>query len=210
MLTTDAAPTLYDVVNLYGENLGESLATYPIWDEAKREWLNGRIYNHFAYRQIAQDTPALFLFYLERRMNDMMLTLNPIFKVLDGEVDILSSYSTSDLEDATTGSDTQSQSDNVRTGTTEQKQLYSATPQTQLSGNENYATNLTEAEGNDTATTTDKSSVHTGGDSHADATHEGRSYPVGDMLANWVAGVNNALYLVYNGLEPLFQQVWDE
>ena len=185
MLYSDEAPTLYDLVNLYGEAYDDALSDYPIWDEGKRAWLNNRIYNKFAYREIGVDTPAKFLFFLRRRMNDMMPTVNPLFEALQ-DVDILTGYETYEDVDASSKANA------------EQANLYSATPQTQLSGNKNYATNLTETEGENTGESAQKSK------------HYGRSGTIGDMASNWSMSVNNALYIVYNGLEPLFNQIWKE
>ena len=37
MIITDDAPTLHDLVMLYGYDMGEILGDYPIWDEEKRD-----------------------------------------------------------------------------------------------------------------------------------------------------------------------------
>ncbi len=184
MIYTTENPTLHDIVELYGEDYDGAMSDYPIWDESKRAWLNERVLEHFRYREIAQETPAMFLFFLRRTMFEMMPTVNPIFEALEGSPDIMSGYSTADKTNAT-GTDSASA-----------KQLYSATPQTQLSGQENYATNITESEQANTRNSTDES------------THEGRNASVGAMASEWLASVNNGLYIVFNGLEPLFQQIW--
>lgn len=181
MLTTDESPTLYDCVELYGMDWQEAMSDYPIFDEAKRDWLNTRVYDHFAYREIGQETAADHFRLIRRTMHEMMPALNPMFAVLDGEVDILTGYAGTSTSASTTGSTA--------------RQLFSTTPQTQLSGDENYATNITDTEssGKDSGTTT----------------NSGRSMPVSDMLTSWATSVNNALYLVYNGLEPYYQQIFD-
>lgn len=183
MLYTDDYPVLNDVIDLYGTQIWDEENLYPIWNEEKREWLNGCITEHFRFRRIAQDTGTLFSFYLNRRMREMMPTINPIFQALENEkLDATSSYSTTDTSE---GSDT-----------SKSRQLYSATPQVQLSGEESYATNLTD---NDSE-----------GSNQATSTHEGRQGNVASALTEWVQGVNNALYIVYNGLEPLFMQLYDK
>lgn len=179
MIITDDAPTLHDLVMLYGYDMDEILGNYPIWDEEKREWLNSMIYRHFAYREIAPETPQGYAFLMARTMAEMSPSVMPLFRALDADFDILSSYETT-----STGKDTT---------TADSKQLYSATPQTQLSGDENYATNLT-----DTSTSNESANS---------TTSSGRNVPVGDMLTSWMQSVNNALYIVYNGLEPLHQQI---
>ena len=181
MIITDDAPTLHDLVMLYGYDMADIVGDYPIWDEEKREWLNSMIYRHFAYREIAAETPQEYIFLMSRTMAEMSPSIMPLFKALDSEFDVLSSY-----ENTSTSTDTT---------TADVKQLYSATPQTQLSGEENYATNLTDTSN----ASTSKNST----------TSSGRNAPVGDMLTSWMQSVNNALYIVYNGLEPLHQQVFE-
>ncbi len=173
MLITDDGPTLHDCVELYGMDWQQNMSDYPIFDEGKREWLNARIYEHFAYREIAQETPSDHFRLIRRTMHEMMPALNPMFSVLDGEIDILAGYASTVENDS------------------EARQLFSATPQTQLSAAENYATNLTDTTSSESSKTS------------------GRSMPAGDMLTSWATSVNNALYLVYNGLEPYYLQIFD-
>ena len=173
MLITDDGPTLHDCVELYGMDWEEAMSDYPIFEEGKREWLNARIYDHFAYREIAQETPSDHFRLIRRTMNEMMPALNPMFSVLNGEIDILAGYASAVEHDS------------------EARQLFSATPQTQLSAAENYATNLTDSTSSESSKTS------------------GRSMPAGEMLTSWATSVNNALYLVYNGLEPYYLQIFD-
>lgn len=173
MLITDDGPTLHDCVELYGMDWNQTMGDYPVFDESKREWLNARIYEHFAYREIAQETPSDHFRLIRRTMHEMMPALNPMFSVLDGEIDILAGYASAVEHDS------------------EARQLFSATPQTQLSAAENYATNLTDTTSSESSKTS------------------GRSMPAGDMLTSWATSVNNALYLVYNGLEPYYLQIFD-
>lgn len=172
MLISDATPTLHDCIELYGMPFDEYMSAYPIWDETRRDWLNGMIRQHFEYRQIAQETPAKHGYYLMRTMADMMPSVNPMFKVLDSDFDILSG------------------ADSISKSTAGTKQVYSALPQARLSPTGEYATNATE---NETTSTSEVS---------------GRTAPIGDMLSSWASSVNNALYIVYNGLEPLYMQVF--
>lgn len=186
MLFTDQTPTWKDIEDLYGHDMWDTDNPFPIWDEGKRDWLQNAIADHFRFRRFAQETGSLAVYYLNRKMREMMPTINPIFKALDEEHDILSTY---DTRDEMTG---------TSTSASDGRQLYSATPQIQLSDMEDYATNLTDT----------KSS---GSDSNkSTSTHSGRNATVGEQLSRWLASVNNALYIVFNGLEPLFAQFWDE
>ena len=100
MLITDDGPTLRDCVELYGMDWHETMSDYPIFDEGKREWLNTRIYERFAYREIAQETPSDHFRLIRRTMHEMMPALNPMFSVLDGEIDILAGYASAGEHDS--------------------------------------------------------------------------------------------------------------
>lgn len=69
--------TLQAVID-YGYDLG--LDDYPIWDETERDGLNQLIVDHFRYREIGAETPALFIYYLNRTMREEMRALNVVFE----------------------------------------------------------------------------------------------------------------------------------
>lgn len=187
MLISDDTPTLRDVVHLYGNDIWDAARPYPIWDESEREELQNKIYDHFEFRKIAQDTPALFVAYLNRRMREMMPVINPIFAALaDENLDIMATYKTEDTRISSSESNTAARS------------IFSATPQAQLSGAKDYATNLTD----NTGKGTDKGKNT--------STQTGTRGQAAEVLTKWLTGVNNALYLVFNGLEPLFNQLYDD
>lgn len=181
MLVSDDSPILYDVVNLYGFDIvNDCLQSYPIWNEGQREWLNGKIIDHFNYRQIAQETPQMFEFFLKRQMDESMPAINPVFEAI------------AKANEAGTTLDGW-QSESVQNATQNGKQLFSATPQTQLSQQKNYATNITETEGD--------------GRTHVNS--HGRNQTLAALTSEWASSVNNALDLVFLALEPLFIQYWD-
>ena len=61
-----------------GFDLG--LDTYPIFDENYRTPLNAKIVEHFYFREIGQETPALFRRFLNRKMNEIMPFYNQLYK----------------------------------------------------------------------------------------------------------------------------------
>lgn len=61
-----------------GFDLG--LNEYPIWDEEYRPILNKKIMDHYWFREIGQETPGLFKFYLNRTMNEIMPYYNQLYK----------------------------------------------------------------------------------------------------------------------------------
>lgn len=145
-----------------GFDLG--LKSYPIFDESYREQLNGKIIEHYWFREIGLETPGLFKRFLNRKMNEIMPYYNQLYKSALKEFDPYVNY---DLQ--TTGttnsvhnekrditrnedvvSDGKTTSDSVTDGTS--RTLVSTTPQMQLSGHEDYASNITDTASNTKAT----------------------------------------------------------
>lgn len=196
MLVTDTPPDVDSIIRLYGYDLG--LSDYPIWDETKREWLNQRIIDHFRYRQIGQETPDAFIFYLNRTMREIMPTVNPIFVELSSVVGADGLYSYVQVSSGTNTTENVSKN----TGGETVKTLVSDTPQTQLSEYEDYATNLTEAESTRDTQTADTANGMT------ENTTKGKQGTSATVVAEWLNGINNALNVVFTLLEPCFYQMW--
>lgn len=141
-----------------GFDLG--LASYPIFDEEYRVGLNDKIIDHYWFREIGVETPALFRRFLNRKMNEIMPYYNQLYNSALLEFDPLSNYKLSTegrssgssdsnrdyerIEQATTNASSTSDSNSDSTS----RALVSSTPQMQLSGNEDYATSVTDSTSN--------------------------------------------------------------
>lgn len=56
------------------------LESYPIFDESYRPYLNRKIVDHFYFREIGQETPDRFNFFLRRTMNEIMPYYNQMYE----------------------------------------------------------------------------------------------------------------------------------
>ena len=134
-----------------GFDLG--LDMYPIFDEEYRRALNAKIVEHYWFREIGLETPQLFKRFLNRRMNEIMPFYNQLYESALLEFDPMAnnrmettgessgeSEQTRDYERAEKAEGTTANS----TGS-DARTLVSATPQMQLSGREDYATNITDS-----------------------------------------------------------------
>jgi hypothetical protein len=65
---------------LISNNFDIGLKDYPIFDENYRDALNTKIKDHFRFREIGFETPALFKFYLNRTMKEIMPLYNQYYK----------------------------------------------------------------------------------------------------------------------------------
>lgn len=145
-----------------GFDLG--LRDYPIFDEAYREQLNGKIIEHYWFREIGLETPGLFKRFLNRKMNEIMPYYNQLYESTLKKFDPYVNYdlqttgtTNSDhteqrniTHDESVTTDAKSTTDSTTDGTS--RTLVSQTPQMQLSGHEDYASNITDTASNTTAT----------------------------------------------------------
>lgn len=144
-----------------GFDLG--LHDYPIFDEAYREPLNGKIIEHYWFREIGLETPGLFKRFLNRKMNEIMPYYNQLYESTLKKFDPYVNYdlhttgtTNSDHKEQrntahneTVSTDAKSTTDSSTDGTS--RTLVSQTPQMQLSGHEDYASNITDTASNTTA-----------------------------------------------------------
>lgn len=180
-----------------GFDLG--LDKYPIFDEEYRAPLNAKIVEHFFFREIGQETPALFRRFLNRKMNEIMPFYNQLYKSALQDFDPFSNYDMR-TEGSTSGTSDQSRdysrTENTATKATSEtvndtdstaRTVVSTTPQMQLSGNEDYATNLTDSTSNTTAKGT--SAQDSNAESEASDTTKASSKTLEDYVTH-VSGIS--------------------
>lgn len=206
--------TVRELVEGFGMELWDSERPYPIFDERYRETLNSRIYDHFALRRIAESTPQLFIFMLNRRMRENMPAYNEIYKKLAKEG--FDPYLTSEAHtagnnrsttEAESGSTSNSKANALSTATT------SNTPASYMENpyDPKYMSSLSQNKSDSTseATGNESSRGNSIGDYIIEAT--GRSGYLGDAIMSSLAtGFLNTDLMVCDMLEPLFMQIWDD
>lgn len=216
--------TLREIHEAFGLDLG--LRDYPIFDEDYRNVLNNAIYQHFCYRQIAADTPQLFVFYLNRRMREQMPTYNAVYKkLLDGALDPFDTYvrdangdsraaDTSNTDSKSNGTSTaNSTSDSTSTN------ILSQTPASFMDDpyDPKYMSSLTQVKGT-TGSKSDSDATNTGNvNSQANSARDyldhahGRTGYLGDAVLSALAtGFMNTDLMVCDMLEPCFMQIWND
>lgn len=139
------------------------LKDYPIFDEKYREVLNAKIIDHYRFREIGLETRPMFRFMLNRKMREIMPYYNQLYESEKLKFDPFINFE-SELESFVKGMSTE-QSDGTQTESTKaenvtdtessndtkSRALVSQTPQAQLAGYEDYATNITDTVSNGTA-----------------------------------------------------------
>lgn len=216
--------TLREIHEGFGLSLG--LTDYPIFDEDYRNTLNNAIYQHFCYRQIAADTPQLFVFYLNRRMRENMPTFNALYKkLLDETLDPFGTYVSDGNGSSTDASTTKNDSSSTATGKQTSNALntgtniLSNTPYNYMQDPTDikYMSQLTQTKGESNTTSNTDSATTGNTNGQSNATNEylnhvaSRSGYFGDAVLSALAtGFLNTDLMVCDMLEPCFMQVWND
>lgn len=227
----------------YDTDKSLGLDDYPIYDERHRDELNMKIVRHYAQREISAETPEQFAYYMRRLMHEIMPLYNQRYESAAKSVDFMSTinvvndgtaHSTSEgtSQSSSHGSTSQdstgtTSTDSSATASTKARSLTSDTPQMQLAGNEDYATQLTDTASDSTndSHTTQNTTAHsdattdvkfdhnqTSGKGDSSSHNESHGYSgvsPATLLDQWrQAMINVDLEIIY-ALEPCFMQLWD-
>ena len=200
-----------------GGDLG--LAQYPIFTDgvanvpSYRATLNGKIFDHFMNREIGSESLGVWRLSMRRKMNEIMPFYNQYY--LSTQIHIepirttdLSTNST--MHDATVAAQTANNAANS-TGTAVARTVSSDTPQTMLSGNEDYASSATDSNSQNasTATGNQASNGTTTNDAANTSTIIGYQGAASDLLIRYRDSFINVDMMVINELEECFMQIWD-
>lgn len=191
-----------------GYDLG--LSTYPIFDEDYRSILNNKIIEHYAFREIGLETPALFARFMARKMSEIMVYYNQLYKSELLPIQALTrlDYSEDYDRSSTASSDSAAKAD----GTGTSRDVSSNTPQGLLSmpniENEVYATNA--MIGKTTSGSTSSANNKTDSTDHYIKRIVGNNAGRTDaqMLKEFRETFLNIDLSIIEELEPLFMQIW--
>ena len=191
-----------------GMDLG--LDIYPIFDESYRSVLNNKIIEHYAFREIGLETPALFARFMARKMGEIMVYYNQLYRSELIPIEALTRLDYSEEYDraGTVDSDSTAQAD----GTGTSRDVSSNTPQGLLSmpsiENEVYATNA--MIGKTTSGSTSSANNKMDSTDHYVKRIVGNNAGRTDaqMIKEFRSALLNIDMQVIEELEPLFMQIW--
>jgi len=199
------------VTKMTGGNIG--LNYYPIFDEAYRDSLTGRIIDHYWNREIGLETISMFQMNMRKKMNEIMPYYNKLYLSTQLEIDPLKTVDLSTISHGTgeqTGTQTANGTNNS-TNTAKSRAVNSDTPQTMLSDNEDYATAGVDSNSQSTVEGTNEQSGNTTENSTTDSTVTSSGYQgvPGTLITMYRDSLINVDLMVIGELEELFMQVWD-
>lgn len=202
---------LRDIVKM-GIDLGLTKDDYPIfreqlrgWCDAENRWqytkvdtqdggqefygLNRKILDHYAYREIGQESIDMFIYMLNEKMRLIMPYYNQLLMSESKEFDPFQTQDSTHVSTSTSENDANGKARTVSGNT----------PQVALSGNADYASAFTDSNSQSGGTTTSDNSVHvTGSQGHTAA-----------LLMQWRRSFLNIEASIVNELDNLFMQITD-
>lgn len=199
------------ISKLVGGDIG--LQYYPIFAEAHRNLLTGKIVDHYLNREIGFETIDLFQYHIRRHMNEIMPYYNKLYQTELIEFDPLSTLNinttnSSTLNQTETGSATNSANSNASSGS---RVVNSETPQTNLRGDGEYATAATDANSvSVNASTGDQTnSGESNGQNDMSGSTTGYQGVASGLLINFRETILNIDLMIINELESNFMLIWD-
>lgn len=207
------------IKNLIDNDFDFKMNTYPIFDENYRNVLNQKILNHYYENEIGFETAALFRFYLNNKLNEIMPYYNTLYTKqnelindLTNNVNIREEFS----RETNSETDTTSNSTSANNGLSNSKNLFQDTPQGNISqteiDNQTWATNLNLAKNTTQNSITDNSNSNA--DSNSTENYiktivgkNGNKYGI-EILNELQNNLLNIDMMIINDLNELFMQIY--
>lgn len=202
---------LFRVHEMYDGHIG--LDDYPIYDEAERKPLNDLIIMTYLTREIGSESVDLWVQRMRARMHQIMPYYNKLYeseKLVFDPITNARMKTTSNRE--STGTESSDTTVNA-TGTnkSESRAVNSVLPQVELSGNGQYATDMTDSNGGTTSTSNNDQLSQAENNVQEDVTSETIGYQ-GDPNALLAAHRDNMLNIrmtIVTELRDMFMTVWE-
>lgn len=177
---------------------------YPIFDESYRNVLQTKILKNYYMREIAHETIGLFKMRLDNQMNVSMPYFNQLYESAKIQINPLSDYDITENLNRN-GTQTGTVQDNG-SSSSNGKEIFYQYPQTQLSGNEDYATTMTTNEDSIQTDNTNTKDLKTT-DNYIKSI-SGNKLPQSDLLQKYRETFLNIDEQVVNSLDNLFFMLW--
>lgn len=204
-----------DVVQATEENNYRpiGLADYPIFDTDYRDELNKKIIERYWNREIGMETIDMFTFALKRKMNEIMPYYNKLYETEKLIHDPLSTMdiTTTAKSSVDEGATSTALNNSTNDSTSGSRSVNSSTPQTMLSGNEDYAESAADVNSTSAVSSESNQSNETTGQTNTNADSHVSGYQgiPGNIIMAYRASLLNIDLMVLSDLEELFMLIWD-
>ena len=177
---------------------------YPIFDESYRTVLQTKILKNYYMREIAHETFGLFKMRLDNQLNISMEYFNQLYESAKIQIEPLNDCSIKEELDRN-GSQSGTVKDDGKSSSNG-KEIFYQYPQTELSGNKDYATTMTTNEDSINTNNTNTKDLKTTDNYIKNIL--GNKLPQSDLLEKYRKTFINIDEQVINSLDNLFFMLW--
>ena len=189
------------------------LSYYPIFDETYRPILNGKIIDRYWNQEIGMETIEMFRFNMRRKMNEIMPLYNKLYLSERLIFDPFVTMNMKTVAGGTTGQIAQSAGNSTSNTDTvgKSRAVNSETPQTQLSGNSDYASNASDVNSDNKVNSTGNNTGSSTTDVSVNNTNTviGYSGMPAELLQSYRASLIEIDLMILSQLKEMFMLVWD-
>lgn len=199
------------ISKLTGGEIGIGLM--PIFDEEYRPIITGKVVDHFWNREIGFETIDLFKMKMRSRLNNIMPFYNQLYKSTLVEYEALSTINlkteSTSRNAGTEESNATSNAENLTKNAS--RAVQSTTPQTMLSGDEDYASAAsdTNSQAESEAQNTSLATAASESESEGDSLVTGYQGTPADLIMRFRDSLINVDLMIIRDLEQMFMQVFD-
>lgn len=185
------------------------LGTYPIFDENYRGILNGKIIDEYFNQEIGTESIDNFLLIIRKKMDQIMPYYNQLYSKID--YDPLSSMDIHSQGTNHVDGNEEVSANNTSSNNTSSKAraVNSDTPQTMLSGSEDYASGAVDSNSQSTVggNATSESNTINSSDNNSDTRVTGYQGSASDLVMKYRASLINVDIMVIGQLEDCFMRI---
>lgn len=185
------------------------LAEYPIFDESHREVLNRKILNHFNNREICMESLSMWRLALTRKLDEIMPLYNQQYEISAINFNQLETVRISNANTSTGTTTGSSESSNTSSSGAKSRAVSQQLPQTQLSGNGDYATAAQDNISDTTATAAANDSNTVNQDNEQTSTTTGFQGNAALMILQYRQSLVNVDMMIIDELQTLFMGLWN-
>lgn len=199
------------IMKFTGGNIG--IGYMPIFDPNYKDILTGKIVDHFFNREIGTESLDLFQQKMRSKLNEIMPYYNQLYKSVEIPYEALSTVNLETKSKNTTSGTENTVADSTGNATTDNgsRSVTSTTPQTMLSGNEDYASAASDTTSKNVSASTNNSVAESTNDAEStgDSLVSGYQGSPADLIMRFRDSLINIDLMVIRDLEELFMQIFN-
>jgi len=235
-LTGGTRTIVNGISRIDGGSIG--LGWYPLFNEAHRDVLNGKIVDHYWNREIGQETIEMFQLAMRRKMNEIMPPYNKLYLTELIKFDPLSTVDLLTLTkqeaeqsgkgntvvDSTGKTVSSGAATNTTDSTSAGRVVGSEFPQVALQADSDYATNATDTNtksdmsgsSTESGNAENEANQNTNMTQDSESKQDGESRTTGyqgaasDLLQKFRATIMNIDMMIIDELQDCFMMIWSE